>query len=462
MGIDVPAPRLAWMVDDERYGALQTAYRLVVGTDSAAVAVGRGDVWDTRKIASGDMLAIYSGVPLESFTRYYWGVRIWDKDGAESVSAISSFETGMMAFGKWKGTWISDGYSPGQGNSKDVKPAPYFRKEFTTGKKIKSARAYIAVAGLYELYINGERIGDHRLDPAFTKFDRRTLYVVYDVTRQLKNGKNAIGVLLGNGWYNHQSITIWYYHLAPWRDRPAFCMDLRLTYEDGTVETISSNQNWKTSLSPLVFNNIFTGEHCDARLEQPGWNTVGFNDLQWKNAFIRTAPSQHILSQQFHPIRNTEKITVETVKKIDDKTYLFDLGRNIAGVSELRVRGAAGTEIRLLHSETLGTDNLPDMSHLASFHRPEDDSDPFGTDIFTTKGGGEESFMSRFNYKGFQYVKVTASAPISLTEESLTGWFMHTDVPPVGQIETSNPIVNRIWQATNNSYLSNLHGYPTD
>ncbi|MDR0814626.1 MAG: glycoside hydrolase family 78 protein [Bacteroidales bacterium] len=462
LGIDVPAPRLTWILDDARYGALQTAYRLVVGTDSAAVAAGRGDAWDTRKTASCDMLAVYSGNPLESFTKYYWCVRIWDKDGTESVPVVSSFETGMMAFGKWKGTWISDGYSPGQGNSKDVKPAPYFRKEFTAAKKIKSARAYIAVAGLYELYINGERIGDHRLDPAVTKFDRRTLYVVYDVTQALQNGKNAIGVLLGNGWYNHQSITIWYYHLVPWRDRPAFCMDLRITYEDGTVETIASNQSWKTSLSPLVFNNIFTGEHYDARLEQPGWNTVGFDDSQWKGIFIRTAPSQRIISQQFHPIRNTEKIPVATMKKVDDLTYLFDLGRNIAGVSELRVQGAAGTEIRLLHGETLGDDGLPNMEHLSGFHRPEDDSDPFGTDIFTLSGKGEESFMSRFNYKGFQYVKVTASEPITLTEESLTGWFMHTDLPAVGNIETSNPLINKIWWATNNSYRSNMHGYPTD
>src|SRR5688572_19450519 len=153
---------------------------------------------------------------------------------------------GMMHNKNWKGSWISD--------NKDIKEkaAPYFRKNFVAHKPIRSARAYIAVAGLYELYINGKKTGHHRLDPMYTRFDRRILYVTHDVTAALNDGVNAVGVLLGNGWYNHQSTAVWNFHNAPWRARPAFCMDIRITYTDGSIETITTGNDWKTSLSPVI------------------------------------------------------------------------------------------------------------------------------------------------------------------------------------------------------------------
>jgi alpha-L-rhamnosidase len=455
LGIDAPAPRLSWLLNDARHGALQTAYRIVVGTDSVEVANGRGNVWDTRKVTSDRMLITYAGERLSPFTRYFWRVTSWDKDGVESTPVLASFETGMMDVKNWRGTWISDD------KNIHVKPAPYFRKEFAASKKIKSARAYIAAAGLYELYINGEKTGNHRLDPMYTRFDRRNLYVTYDVTAQLRDGQNAVGVLLGNGWYNHQSNAVWDFERAPWRNRPTFCLDLRITYEDGSVETIASGKDWKTNLSPVIFNSIYTAEHFDARLEQPGWNMSGFDDSKWKNASYRASPSQQIVSQQLHPVRNVEKVPVKEFRKINDRTYFFNLGRNISGVSQLRVKGEAGTEIRIKHAEVLRGDTL-NMRNIEEHYRPKDNSDPFHTDIFILGGKGEEVFMPKFNYKGFQYVEVKSSRPIELTQDALTGWFMHSDVPPAGKIETSNPLINKIWQATNNSYLSNLFGYPTD
>jgi len=465
LGIDSPSPRLTWLLNDTRYGAVQHAYRIIVGTDSAAVARGQGNSWDTGQVSSDKMLAVYQGVTLQPFTKYYWQVRLWDKDNAELTSAVVSFETGMMNADNWKGAWISDGHGL-NGKSIDVKPAPYFRKQFEVSKKIRSARAYIAVAGLYELYINGEKIGNHRLDPMYTRFDRRTLYVTYDVTHQLQNGQNAIGVLLGNGWYNHQSTAVWFFDRAPWRDRPTFCMDLHITYDDGTNEIIVTDNSWQTNLSPVIFNSIYTAEHYDARLEQSGWNTAGFDDSEWNPrrnpVILRATPSQHIVSQQLHPIRNVERIAAQSVKQMNDTTWIFNLGRNIAGVSEFNVKGEAGTVIRLKHAEVLDKDGWPDMTNIEAHYRPTDDSDPFQTDIFILSGKGEETFMPRFNYKGFQYVQVTGNKPLQLTTANLTGWFMHSDVPPVGKIETSNPLIDKIWWAANNSYLSNLFGYPTD
>ena len=457
LGLDAPRPRLAWQLTDPRRGAIQTAYQLTVGLDSTQVSQGRAGTWAPAKTASARQLVAYAGPALQPFTTYYWRVRTWDQAGQPHASRVASFETGMMGKRNWLGAWISDNQRAAE------KPAPYFRKEFTLPKGLRSARAYIAVAGLYELSINGKKVGNHRLDPMYTRFDRRTLYVTYDVTPYLRPGKNAIGVLLGNGWYNHQSTAVWDFNRAPWRNRPAFCLDLRLTLADGRTEVVKSGKEWKTATGPLVFNSIYTAEHYDARLAQPGWNTAGFDDAKWKEVILRDAPSANIVAQALVPIRNVERIPTKTVTKLNDTTYVFDLGRNIAGVSEVTVQGPAGTVLHLRHGERRYPNGHVDLSNIDVHYRPTDQSDPFQTDIFTLGGtGAAETFMPRFNYKGFQYVEVTSSRPVTLTAESLTGYFMHSDVSAVGQVKSSNPTINKIWWATNNSYLSNLFGYPTD
>ena len=454
LGIDATHPRLSWQLADNRAAARQTAYRVKVSTDSATLDAH--PIWTSGKMNKADILTAYSGPALQPFTRYYWSVEVWDKDGKQSPATRSWFETGMISSSNWKGAWISDG------DNIHTKPAPNFRKVFTAGKPIQSARAYIAVAGLYELYINGQKAGNHRLDPMYTRFDRRTLYVTYDVTSLLQPGQNAIGVTLGNGWYNHQSTAVWNFHEAPWRSRPAFCMDLRITYTDGSTATISTGKDWKTATGPIVFNSIYTAEHYDARLEQPGWTTPSFNDQQWHDVTFRAAPSKNIVSQQLYPITNVEEIPAASVRQMNDSTWVFDLGRNIAGVSKIRVSGAPGTVLRLKHGEQLDKNGFVDLSTIVVHYRPTDNTDPFQTDIYTLSGKGEETFMPHFNYKGFQYVEVTSSEPVKLTPKSLTGYFMHSDVPPAGQVNGSDTMINKLWWATNNAYLSNLFGYPTD
>jgi len=455
IGIDTPHPRFNWHLHSAQKGAKQRAYRVVVGTDSVAVAQNQGSDWDSEKQNAAIIQIRYSGIALKPFTRYYWRVQLWDNNGKRLQSPVAFFETGLMGQQHWKGAWISDD----QGIA--VKPAAYFRKQFQTTKKIKSARAYIAAGGLYELYLNGQKVGNHRLDPAYTRFDRRNLYVSYDVTRQVQSGENAIGVLMGNGWYNHQSTAVWFFDRAPWRNRPTFCLDLRITYEDGSVETIATDKSWKTSLSPIIFNSIYTAEHYDARLEQKGWNTTTFDAAKWKDVIYRSAPSAHVVSQVMPPIRNVKKIPAISMHKLNDTTYIFDFGQNFSGVSELHVQGEKGTVVRLKHGERLYDNGHVDISNIDQHYRPTDDKDPFQTDIVILSGGND-AFMPKFNYKGFQYVEVTSSAPIDLKQESLTAYFMHSDVTPIGTIHASNPIINKIWAATNQSYLSNLFGYPTD
>lgn len=454
LGIDAENPRFSWQIKSDANGTEQVAYQIIIGIDEHFLA--EGNVWNSGKVNADDNLVVYSGPALEPFTKYFWGIQIWDTHGSHAVSDVSTFETGMMVMSNWKGSWITDT------RDIDLKPAPYFRKDFRTEKKVNSARAYVAAAGLFELTVNGQKIGDHKLDPTYTRFDRRNLYVTHDVTEALNNGLNSIGVLLGNGWYNHQSTAVWYFHEAPWRARPKFCMDLRIEFENGSVEIISTDNSWKTSQSPVIFNSIYTAEHYDAQLEQAGWDIPGFDESQWKSAENTPAPSNSITAQTLQPIRNVEKILPVFMKKFNEQTYVFDLGRNIAGVSELTVSGPAGTKIKLIHSELIHENGRVDLSNIDVHFRPTDDSDPFQTDIFILSGKGEETFSPRFNYKGFQYVEVISDQPVLLDQNSLAGYFMHSDVPPVGKISSSNPTINKIWEAGNNSYLSNLFGYPTD
>ncbi|MFD2595130.1 alpha-L-rhamnosidase [Sphingobacterium griseoflavum] len=456
LAVDLSDPRLMWRMDDDRNGARQRAYRIVVGEDSTEVSTGHGSEWDTDKVRADDQLVTYRGNALKPLRRYFWKVWVWDKDGVPSSSAVSVFETGMMGIGSWQGTWISDHHDI------DYKKAPYFRKEFEAGKKVKYARAYIAVAGLYELSLNGKRVGNHRLDPMYTRFDRRTLYVAHDVTNLIQQGANALGVVLGNGWYNHQSLAVWDFHNAPWRARPTFCMDLRIVYEDGTTETIVSGSDWKTSTGPITFNSIYTAEHYDARLEQVGWDQPGFNAASWEGVRYRSVPSQQVVSQLMQPIRLVRSYVPKSMKKFDDQTYVFDMGQNMAGVTKIKVKGKEGTVLKIKHGERLFQNGRLDLSNIDVYFRGDKDSDPFQTDLLILSGRKEDEFMAKFNYKGFRYVEITSSEPIELHEENLTAYFMHSDVQPVGQVETSSALVNSLWEITNNAYLSNLMGYPTD
>ncbi|MGJ1286289.1 family 78 glycoside hydrolase catalytic domain [Sphingobacterium spiritivorum] len=456
LGIDTPKPRLSWKLNDKRKGARQSAYQIFVSRDSLALAEDKGDRWNSGRQSVSDMLIEYTGPDLKAQTKYFWKVRVWDKDGTACTSSIASFETGMMGAERWKGKWISDNHDI------HYKAAPYFRRTFDIKKPIKSARAYVAVAGLYELSVNGRRIGDQRLNPMYTRFDRRTLYVVEDVTAQLRSGKNALGIVLGNGWYNHQPLAVWDFHKAPWRDRPAFCMDLRIVYTDGSEETITSDNNWKTSSGPITYNNIYTGEHYDARLENPEWDKPGFDDAEWQNIRYRNPPSSIIVSQQIAPIRLVNTYKPQSVRKIDEKTYVFDMGQNMAGITQLKIRGPEGTVLHIRHGERLYPDGRLDQSNIDVYYLGDKQTEPFQTDIVTLSGKKEDEFMSRFTYKGFRYVEINSSEALPMDESTLTAYFMHSDVAAAGKLATSSALINSLWKATNNAYLSNLMGYPTD
>jgi Alpha-L-rhamnosidase N-terminal domain./Bacterial alpha-L-rhamnosidase. len=454
LGLDTKALRFSWKIDANGVTIGQNGYHISVGTDSMEVAKGNGTYWSEQR-NSDNTLLIYDGKPLQPFTKYYWGVQVSSDDNQESGVSVSSFETGMMDNSNWEGNWITDV------EDMDLKAAPYFRKEFKPQKEVIRARAYITAAGLFELTLNGQKVGDHWLDPIYTRFDRRNLYVSHDVTSFFQEDKVAIGVLLGNGWYNHQSTAVWNFHQAGWRNRPRFLMNIRVWYTDGTSEILATDKSWKTKLSPVVFNSIYTAEHYDARLELEGWDQSGYDDAGWNSALEVKAPSGKITAEVMPHITG-EKMKFAKMEKRNDRYYIFDLGRNIAGVTELRIKGEKGTRIKVTHSEQLDSLGNLDLSNIIVHYRPKDTLDPFQTDIYTLKGGEDEIFRPRFNYKGFQYVAVESDRPINMELENISAYFMHSDVESIGKIHTSNKTINKIWEATNASYLSNLFGYPTD
>ena len=362
----------------------------------------------------------------------------------------------MMSPQEWgDARWISDGHD------KDYRPSPYFRKDFEVRRNVKHAYAVIAAAGLYELSVNGSRIGDHFLDPMYTHFDKRVLSVMYDITPNLSEGENVIGVQLGNGWYNHQSTAVWFFDKASWRNRPAFIMQVRVEYADGSIETISTDSSWVTTDSPVIFNSIYTAEHYDARQEIEGWNTSGIDVSQWKNAKEVSAPTQRIEAQLTVPVKEIVRHNASRFVKINDTCFVYHFPENMAGTVELSVEGKAGIVLRLKHGEMLNEDGTVNLANIDYHYRPTDDSDPFQTDIVILRDG-ETRFTPKFNYKGFQYVEVTSSEPIALDENSIVALKMHSDVPEIGRFRSSSDLLNKIWTATNNSYLDNLFGYPTD
>ncbi|GGC30153.1 alpha-rhamnosidase [Parapedobacter defluvii] len=456
IGIDAEKPRLAWKIATDDAQFQQGAYEIIVSDDVSLLQKGVGNAWHSGKVSGARTLVAYNGKKLKPRTRYYWMVSTWDENGTKSAArTFAYFETGKLDE-PWRAQWITDVRDTA------IQPAAYFRKVVSLGKKVVSARAYIAAAGLFELSVNGRKIGDGLLNPMFTRFDKRNLYLTLDVTGVIQKGENAIGMILGNGWYNHQSWSEWDFHKAVWRDRPAFCMEIHVDYADGSSEKIYSDATWKTALGPIIFNSIYTGEHYDARKEQRGWNLSSFDDAGWHPAIGREAPSPRIIAQALEPIRIVDKFGQLEITKISDSAYLYKLPENIAGITKLSVQGERGTTFRIKHGETIDHHNHVDQSTIDIYSDQKNGLDPFQTDIFILKGEGLEEFMPRFNYKGFQYVEVTADRPVDLRANNLTAYRINSDVRPVGKIESSNELVNKIWAATNRSYLSNLHGYPTD
>jgi alpha-L-rhamnosidase len=456
LGLDTPRPRLSWVFESRQRAEKQTAYQILAATSEALLDTG--DLWDTGKVASDQTLHIvYAGKALSSCQRCYWKVRVWDKDGKPSAySRPAYWEMGLLGPQDWQAQWI------GRTTDTNSLPAPLLRRAFTLDGQIKRARAYVCGLGYYELHLNGQKIGDHLLDPGYTRYDKRALYVAYDVTDALRRGKNAVGVILGNGWYNVQTRAVWEFDKAPWRAAPKLLMQLRVEHTDGRVETIGTDSRWTTSDGPITFDSIYGGENYDARAEKPGWDTPDYDDSRWSMARVVSAPGGKLVAQMMPPIKADRIIKPVKLTEPQPAVFVFDLGQNFAGYAELNARGPAGTKVVMKYGERLGQDGTVDRAGIQQHVARVDAGQQFQTDTYILDGSSRTTqHVPRFTYHGFQYVEVTGF-PGKPTLDTLRGVFIHSAIPVAGEFACSNPLLNRIWRAGRWSYLSNLQGIPTD
>ncbi|MCU0913467.1 MAG: glycoside hydrolase family 78 protein [Planctomycetes bacterium] len=455
LGIDVVQPRLSWKLESAWRGQKQTAYQILVASEERLLRDNKPDLWDSGKVASDQSIhVVYAGKPLAARTRCYWSVRVWDRDDKPTaVSDRAVWEMGLLAPKDWQAKWIS---APG-GADKAPQPAPLFRKAFSVAKRVQSARVYVCGLGYYELRLNGDKVGDHVLDPAFTRYDRRALYATYDVTRQLRKGPNALGVILGNGWYNMHTRCVWDFDKAPWRDRPALLCQLEITFDDDSKMLVASNATWRVTTGPIVFDSIRNGETYDARLEKAGWDAADANDAGWPAAQVVSGPQGRLTAQMMPPVKVTRMLRPAKLSEPRPGVYIFDFGQNMAGWVRLRVFGPAGTEVAMRYGERLNPDGTLDQKEIGQHIKTGKPQ----TDTYILKGRGTELWEPRFAYHGFQYVEVTG-LPGKPNASALEARVVHTAFDPAGTFECSNDLFNRIQRNTLWSYVSNFVGYPTD
>ncbi len=339
-----------------------------------------------------------------------------------------------------------------------VLPAPLLRREFTLDSAVRQAWVRICGLGYYELRLNGEKVGNHVLDPVVTQYDQRVRFVSYDVTEQLRSGANAVGVMLGNGWYNCFTADVWHFDKASWRDYPKLWLELTVGTVDGEEVKVCSGPGWKVGDGPIRFDGLRNGETYDAREERAGWDMAGFDDGGWSDAVVVPGPGGRLEEQSSPACQVMETLAPVALTQIRPGVAVYDLGQNIAGWAQLKVvGGAAGGEIVLRYGERLQDNGEVDQSHIGVFVKTGDCQ----TDRYIMKGEEAEEWEPRFTYHGFQYVQVEG-LPGTPVLDNIRGRVVRTAFDVIGSFTCSNDDVNRLQQATQWAYIGNFVGIPTD
>lgn len=445
IGLDCKKPRFSWKMTGAGRGRAQSAYQIIAANTKEELETGENLSWDSKKQESGLSVAVeYGGKALVSRERIYWRVRIWDEKGQESPwSETAWFEMGLLEEKDWRAEWIC---------APDNICAPHFRKTWESQKEILSARAYICGLGYYELYLNGEKCGNRLLTPDRTDFVKRVYYHTYDITEQVKRGKNAAGVILGNGWYNQKDrINV----KLLWYGYPKLLMQIELHYKDGTTEYVVSDTDMRWHAGPWTYNNIYFGEIYDARLELPGWSTGTFEEKEWQAAQQAQAPGGILREQRSESDTAMAEIRPVKITEVKPGMYVVDFGQDMTGWVRLEVSGKAGDQVTMRFGEELWPDGKINYYSTGSGWKQQ-------RDVYILKGGGREVYEPKFTWHGFRYVEVQGF-PGTLKRENLTAVFVHSGVRMTGSFTCSNALINQIQQACKWSMLSGMHcGIPLD
>lgn len=461
-GLNTDRPRFGWGLDGTQ--GRMTAWRIVAGRDRDAVDNGNGDLWDSGKTtADARRLIAWEGDPLPCDQRVWWSVQVWDDDDQPSGFAPPAQVFTGLGADDWRAHWIARyfvlpaGREVPQDNTYDnrfqARPADYLRRDVDLADAPIRATAYVSALGLYELYINGARIGDDVMAPGWTDYHTRVEYQVHDVTDAFERGPNCIGAILGEGWYSGRIGHNQRRAGNHYGGRPALLCQIHLEFADGRREVLCSDQSWLTRQGPICYSDFLAGEHYDARLELGDWAQAGHDTSGWQPVeCIDPEPRAPKLdAARIQPVREIKRFAPVQLSTAPNGARIFDFGQNIAGYCEMTVEAQAGTVFRLRHGERLDQDGALYTENLRF---------AVSEDIYVAKGGGPEAFKPRFTFHGFQYVSLSVEGEAGAPH--LTAIAIQTDLPDAGHMQTGQPMVNQLLSNIEWSQRGNFLAVPTD
>lgn len=450
LGMDVAKPRLSWELVSGDRGVMQTSYEVRVAGSLADLARGK-TIWSSGKVASQASNQVeYAGPGLESGQIYFWQVQVADNHGHVSEwSKTARWEMGVLADADWKAKWITPDLAEDETKSN---PSPMLRREFAlnANKKVERARLYVSAMGLYEMELNGKRVGDQYFTPGWTAYDFRYQYQTYDVTAGLKTGSNCLGALLGDGWFRGRSG--WEGRRDLYGKRLGLLAQLVIRYTDGTEEVVASDEKWKAATGPILVSDIYDGEVYDARLERTGWSATGYDDKDWKGVRVMETPKAKIVAPAGPPVEKIDELKPVKVFTTPAGDTVLDMGQNMVGWVRFRVAAPAGTTISLRHAEVLDSKGNFYTANLRTAKE---------TIRYTTRGGGEEVYEPHFTFQGFRYVAVNGW-PGRLEPNDFTGIVVHSAMRRTGWFETSNEMLNQLEHNIIWGQKGNFVDVPTD
>jgi len=454
-GIDAMAPRLSWQLQSVQRNVQQTAYSIIVASSQEKLQQNKGDLWSSGKINStASVMVPYHGKPLKSGQRYFWKIKSFTNKGESAWSETAYWSMGLFNKTDWKARWI--GYDKAAAWDSITQwsrlSARYLRKEFQSATAIKKATIYISGLGLYELYLNGKKIGDQVLAPAPTDYRKSVLYNTYDVTADINTGKNVIATVLGNGRfftmrqaYKPKKINTFGF--------PKLLLQLEIEYANGTKKMIVSDNSWKLNTDgPIRTNNEYDGEEYDATKEFPGWNRIGFDEKAWIQPELVTAPTGQLKAQMNPPMKIMAAIKPVSIKSIGEERYIMDMGQNFSGWVKMKVKGNRGDKVILRFGESLQPNGSLYTANLR---------DARVTDIYTLKGDQEESWQPSFVYHGFRYVEINGYPGIPSLND-FEGELVFDDLQTIGSFNCSDSIINAIAKNAWWGIASDYKGMPID
>lgn len=456
-GIDETHPRLSWEILSEARSVRQTAYQILVASSAEKLRNNQGDLWNSGKVASDQSVHIsYKGTRLKSRMRCFWKVKVWTNQYETTWSEPASWSMGLLHYNDWEGRWIGldRSFSWDHEGKFSQLSARHFRREFTTeDKKIDHAQVYIMGVGLYELYINGQKVGDQVLAPAPTDYTQSVLYNTFEVTDMLKTGENAVGTLLGNGRYYTMRQDYKPYKIKTF-GYPKMLLQLEITFTDGSRQVITTSDQWKVNPDgPIRSNNEYDGEIYDARKEMPAWTTTGFEDSTWMDAEYVQEPRGTFKAQMNEPMKVVDSLNPVSINRLDSNTYILDMGQNMVGWLQMKVRGGnAGDTVSLRFAETLQENGALYVENLR---------DAKVTDLYIQKGREEVTWEPTFVYHGFRYVEIKGYPGTPLAKD-FTGKVINDALQTTGTFETSNETLNQIYHNAYWGIRGNYKGMPVD